>query len=325
MANPAHLAQSNPDGIALVQAETGETLIWAELHRRVVQTANTFHRHGLRPGDAIALCVENRFEFVSIVWAALSSGLRFTPISTRLLQPEIEYILADCGALVLVHSDRTRVAARAGEALDHPPWIIDLDAAECPLDPGVDELAIHKRSEGVPMLYSSGTTGRPKGVWRTAPSAPIDGLQGPDLAMAAVYEIDDESVYLSTAPLYHSAPISFLIRMNRLGATTVIIDGFDPTAALAHIESYRVTHSQWVPTMFVRMLRLDDTERNRHDLSTHQVAVHGAAPCPVHVKEAMLDWWGPIIHEYYAGTEGVGTCLISQMNGSGTRGPSDAP
>jgi long-chain acyl-CoA synthetase len=310
MAHPGNIARRNPDGIALIQAETGDTLSWSQLHQRAVQTANTFHRHGLRPGDAIAMCLENRFEFVSVVWAALYSGLRFTPISARLLQPEIEYILADCGARALIHSNRTLVAARAGDALDDPPWIINVDASDSPFDATAEEAPVYERSEGVPMLYSSGTTGRPKGVWRAAPASPVEELQPADLAMAAVYQIDEQSVYLSTAPLYHSAPISFLVRMNRVGSTTVIMDRFDPAAALSHIETYRVTHSQWVPTMFVRMLRLSDTERTRHDLSTHRVAVHGAAPCPVHVKEAMFEWWGPIIYEYYAGTEGVGTCLI---------------
>ncbi len=310
MAHPGIVAGRNPDGIALIQAETGDTLTWSQLHRRAVRTANVFHRHGLRPGDSIALCVENRFEFVSIVWAALYSGLRFTPISTRLLQPEVEYILADCGAQALVHSGRTRAAAAAAAALAEPVWSIDVDASDSPFDPHPDETPEYERSEGVAMLYSSGTTGRPKGVWRAAPDSPVEELQPADAAMAAVYQIDERSIYLSTAPLYHSAPISFLARMNRIGATTVIMERFDPAAALAHIETHRVTHSQWVPTMFVRMLRLDDAARTRHDLSTHRVAVHGAAPCPVHVKQAMLDWWGPIIHEYYAGTEGAGTCLI---------------
>ena len=239
MAHPGNIALRNPDGIALIQAETGDTLTWSQLHHRAVQTANTFHRHGLRPGDAMAMCVENRFEFVSVVWAALYSGLRFTPISTRLLQPEIEYILADCGARVLVHSDRTPVAASAAEALDDPPWVINIDASDSPLDPTAEEAPVYERSEGVPMLYSSGTTGRPKGVWRAAPAAPVEALQPADVAMAAVYQIDDQSVYLSTAPLYHSAPISFLARMNRIGATTVIMDRFDPAAAVAHIETYR--------------------------------------------------------------------------------------
>ena len=161
------------------------------------------------------------------------------------------------------------------------------------------------------MLYSSGTTGRPKGVWRAAPDVPVEKLHSADVAMAAVYQIDERSIYLSTAPLYHSAPLSFLARMNRFGATTVIMERFEAATALTHIDTYRVSHSQWVPTMFVRLLRLDDAERSRHDLSTHRVAVHGAAPCPVHVKQAMLDWWGPIVYEYYAGTENAGTCLIA--------------
>ena len=310
MAHPGIVAARNPDGIALIQAETGDTLTWSQLHRRAVQTANVFHRHGLRPGDSIALCLENRFEFVSVVWAALYSGLRFTPISTRLLQPEVEYILADCGARALVHSARAQAAAAAAGALADPVRSIDVDASDSPFEPDPNEAAEYERSEGVAMLYSSGTTGRPKGVWRAAPDAPVEKLQPGDAAMAAVYQIDERSTYLSTAPLYHSAPISFLARMNRIGAATVIMERFDPAAALAHIDTYRVTHSQWVPTMFVRMLRLDDAERSRHDMSTHRVAVHGAAPCPVHVKQAMLDWWGPIIYEYYAGTEGAGTCLI---------------
>ncbi len=310
MAHPGIVAARNPDGIALIQAETGDTLTWSQLHRRAVQTANVFHRHGLRPGDSIALCLENRFEFVSVVWAALYSGLRFTPISTRLLQPEVEYILADCGARALVHSARAQAAAAAAGALADPVRSIDVDASDSPFEPDPNEAAEYERSEGVAMLYSSGTTGRPKGVWRAAPDAPVEELQPADAAMAAVYQIDEWSIYLSTAPLYHSAPISFLARMNRIGAATVIMERFDPAAALAHIDTYRVTHSQWVPTMFVRMLRLDDAERSRHDMSTHRVAVHGAAPCPVHVKQAMLDWWGPIIYEYYAGTEGAGTCLI---------------
>jgi long-chain acyl-CoA synthetase len=310
MAHPGIVAGRNPEGIALIQAETGEMLTWSQLHRRAIQAANVFHRQGLRPGDSIALCLENRFEFVSVVWAALYSGLRFTPISTRLLQPEVEYILADCGARALVHSARTQAAAAAAGALADPVRSIDVDASDSPFDPDPNEAPEYERSEGVAMLYSSGTTGRPKGVWRAAPDAPVEELQPADAAMAAVYQIDERSIYLSTAPLYHSAPISFLARMNRIGAATVIMERFDPAAALAHIDTYRVTHSQWVPTMFVRMLRLDDAERSRHDLSTHRVAVHGAAPCPVHVKQAMLDWWGPIIYEYYAGTEGAGTCLI---------------
>ena len=160
------------------------------------------------------------------------------------------------------------------------------------------------------MLYSSGTTGKPKGVWRPAPDEPVEDLGPADRAAAEAFGITPDSVYLSPAPLYHSAPITFLIQMGRIGAATVIMERFDPAESLAAIERYGVTHSQWVPTMFVRMLRLPDEERNRHDLSSHVFAIHGAGPCPIAVKEAMLDWWGPIIHEYYAGTEGAGMCRI---------------
>ncbi len=160
------------------------------------------------------------------------------------------------------------------------------------------------------MLYSSGTTGKPKGVWRPAPDEPVEDLGPADRAAAQAFGITTDSVYLSPAPLYHSAPITFLIQMGRIGAATVIMERFDPAESLAAIERYHVTHSQWVPTMFVRMLRLPEDERTRHDLSSHVFAIHGAGPCPIAVKEAMLDWWGPIIHEYYAGTEGAGMCRI---------------
>jgi long-chain acyl-CoA synthetase len=160
------------------------------------------------------------------------------------------------------------------------------------------------------MLYSSGTTGRPKGVWRPAPPEPVEELPPGDRMSAMAYGITPESVYLSPAPLYHSAPLTFLVQMGRIGAATVVMERFDPLAALECIERHRVTHSQWVPTMFVRMLRLTSDERARFDLSSHVFAIHGAGPCPIPVKEQMLDWWGPIIHEYYAGTEGAGTCVI---------------
>jgi acyl-CoA synthetase (AMP-forming)/AMP-acid ligase II len=311
MAHPGIHAASRPDAPALIMAATGETISWAELRRRSVAAANMLHDLGLRAGDPVAFCIENRPEFAVLVWACHDAGYRYTPISTRLTPDEVAYIVGDCGASVFLHSEQTAAAARIASALDGVEHVVDIDDHD-PLHSGddVDADPRYVRAEGIGMLYSSGTTGKPKGVWRPAPGEPVEDLGPADRAAAQAFGITPDSVYLSPAPLYHSAPITFLIQMGRIGAATVIMERFDPAESLAAIERYGVTHSQWVPTMFVRMLRLPEEERTRHDLSSHVFAIHGAGPCPIAVKEAMLDWWGPIIHEYYAGTEGAGMCRI---------------
>ncbi len=326
MAHPGIHARERPDDVALIVAPNGPTLTWAELRRRAVQAANALHDLGLRPGDAVAFCVENRAEFAVLVWACLDSGLRFTPVSTRLTADEVAYIAGDCGAAVYLHTART--SATAPRPSSSVEVVIDIDAGD-PLGDLRDDPPRYERAEGVAMLYSSGTTGRPKGVWRPAPPGPIEELPPGDAMLAALYGITAGSVYLSPAPLYHSAPLTFLVQMGRIGAATVVMERFDPHEALGCIERHRVTHSQWVPTMFVRMLRLPAADRDRYDLSTHRFAIHGAGPCSIPVKEAMLDWWGPIIHEYYAGTEGAGTCVIGPQEwlahkgsvGRSVRGP----
>jgi long-chain acyl-CoA synthetase len=305
VAHPGHHAAARPDDVALVISPSGETITWADLRRRIVQAANALHDLGVRAGDGVAFCVENRVEFAVLVWACLDAGFRYTPISTRLTADEVAYIVGDCGASVFLHTAKTTASATGVTGVR----IIDLDAGD-PLGCALDDQPRYERVEGVAMLYSSGTTGRPKGVWRPAPPEPVEELPPGDRMSALAYGITPESVYLSPAPLYHSAPLTFLVQMGRIGATTVVMERFDPLAALECIERHRVTHSQWVPTMFVRMLRLTSAERARFDLSSHVFAIHGAGPCPIPVKEQMLDWWGPIVHEYYAGTEGAGTCVI---------------
>lgn len=310
MANPAHHARLRPDSAAVTIAETGESLSWAQLHARAVSLANRFYDMDLRAGDPVAFCLENRLDFAAAVWAAQYSGLRYTPISSRLTRDEIAYIVADCDTTVLVHSNVTADVCRAiPQEVARPLELVDLDDGSIGLD---DDGATprYDRVEGVAMLYSSGTTGRPKGVRRPAPPEPIEELPPGDRILATAYGIDTKSVYLSTAPLYHSAPLTFLLQMGRIGAETVVMGRFDAASALAYIERYGVTHSQWVPTMFVRLLNLTEGQRDANDLSSHRFAIHGAGPCAIHVKEAMLDWWGPIIHEYYAGTEGAGMCVI---------------
>jgi len=305
MAHPGHHAAARPDDPAVIMATSGSVTTWAELHHQAVGTANLLHDLGLRAGDPVAFCVENRPEFVALIWACQYAGFRWTPISTRLTADEVAYIVADCGASVLVHSSQTAEICADGAVTTR---LVDVDVT-CLADLDGDQPR-YDRVEGVSMLYSSGTTGRPKGVWRAAPSEPIEELSDADRFRAEVIGISEGSVYLSTAPLYHSAPITFVMQVGRLGVPIVVMERFDPELSLASIERHRVTHSQWVPTMFVRLLRLPAEVRSRHDLSSHRWALHGAGPCSVATKRAMLDWWGPIVHEYYAGTEGAGTCLI---------------
>ena len=309
MAHPGVHAAIRPDAAALIMAATGEITTWAELRQRSVAAANKLHDLGARAGDSVAFCIENRPDFAVLVWACHDAGYRYTPISTRLTSEEITYIVDDCGASVVLHSERTSRATADVDALDGVDHVVNIDAPNA-LGVAGDSAPRYERAEGIGMLYSSGTTGKPKGVWRPAPTEPIEELGPADRGAARAFGITPDSVYLSPAPLYHSAPITFLIQMGRIGATTVIMERFDPAESLAIIEQYGVTHSQWVPTMFVRMLRLSDDERSRHDLSSHVFAIHGAGPCSIAVKEAMLEWWGPIIHEYYAGTEGAGMCRI---------------
>jgi len=300
-------------------AGTGATLTWAELHDQAVGWANHLHDLGLRPGDAVAICLENRFEFVSALWACQYAGFRYTPISTRLTATEATYIVDDCEARSCFVSDKT------ADNIINEVAVINVDHGS-PVAGGPPH---YERAEGWPMMYSSGSTGQPKGVRKPAPPEPVEAMPPGVAASGQAFSLDADTVYLSTAPLYHSAPIDFLIQMTRLGSTTVIMERFDAAGALAAIETHRVTHSQWVPIMFIRMLGLTEPERARHNLSSHRWAIHGAGPCTIATKEAMLEWWGPIIHEYYAGTEGSGLCMIGPQEwlthkgsvGRSVRGP----
>jgi len=170
------------------------------------------------------------------------------------------------------------------------------------------------------MLYSSGTTGRPKGIRKPIKGDPLGTPQSPVDVGGTLYGVSEQSIYLSPAPLYHSAPLRFNMGLLKKGGTCIVMERFDPEAALALIERYKVSHSQWVPTMFVRMLKLPAEVRTRYDLSSHKVAVHAAAPCPIEIKQQMIDWWGPILHEYYAGTEGNGFCAINSEDWLAHRG-----
>jgi len=315
---PGELARSQPDKIAYRMASSGETVSYKQLDEASNRGAQLFRSLGLQAGDHVALHMENNARFFEICWAAQRAGLIYTAISSRLTASELEYIVSDSGARVYIGSHKLReVAERAapsmanldgrylvGGAIDgFADW--EKSIADHAPDPIADEV------EGNDMLYSSGTTGRPKGV-----SIPFDGKPiGTPPAMLGLlqglYGARQDSVYLSPAPLYHAAPLRFNMAMMRLGATCIVMESFDAMEALRLIEAHRVTISQWVPSMFVRMFKLTDEQRAQHDLSSLQSAIHAAAPCPLPVKEKMIDWWGPVLFEYYAGTEGNGFTTIN--------------
>ena len=313
MYHPCHHAARTPDKPAYVMARSGEVVTYRQLEDRSNQGAQLFRALGLKRGDVIALLLDNDARFFEICFAAQRAGLLYTPMSTRLSAEEAEYIVRDCGAQLLVVSAQfaeqaAELARRnpevrwryavAGGLPGHASWE-DAIAAQFPA-------RIADESAGRDMLYSSGTTGRPKGVKTELLDEAIDAPVTLTKVVATLYGVGPDTVYLSPAPLYHAAPLRFNMSVMRFGGTSVIMERFDAEAALALIERYRVTHSQWVPTMFVRMLKLPQDVRGRHDLSSLRVAIHAAAPCPVPVKRAMIDWWGPVLYEYYAATEGNG-------------------
>ena len=261
----------------------------------------------------MAFCLENRIEFLTVAWAAHYAGLYYTAASSRLTSEELSYIVNDCGAKAFLTSSREApvvaefdaeipaVALRLSVGGPIPGYVPMEDAmADASPEPLPD------RGEASDMLYSSGTTGRPKGVKVPPPDAPLGAGNMVNVLFAALFGGGPEARYLSPAPLYHAAPLRFSMATQRLGGTVVLMEHFDPEEALRLIEHHRITTSQWVPTMFVRMLKLAPEVRERYDVSSLEVAIHAAAPCPVPVKTQMIDWWGPVLHEYYAGTEGNG-------------------
>ena len=311
--HPGIHAAKNPDKPAYVFAASGETVSYGDLEARSNQGAQLFRSLGLAVGDHIAIMMENHPAFFTLCWAAQRAGLYYTAISYRLQEEEVAYIVGDCEAKVFITTHAQRdLAARLAERLNVHRFMLDgaIEGFESweeavapqPRTPIADE------TEGADMLYSSGTTGRPKGIKVPLSGEPLGSAGGLLGLTQALYQMDENVRYLSPAPLYHSAPLRYNMAVMRHGGTSVIMERFDPEEALALIEKHRLTHGQFVPTMFVRMLKLPEADRLRYDVSSLKVAIHAAAPCPVPVKQAMMDWWGPVIHEYYAGTEGNGFC-----------------
>ncbi len=316
--HPSQVAARTPDKPALIMALSGETTSYAQLDARSNQGAHLFRKLGLRRGDMVAVMLENHPAFLEIAWSIQRAGLYLVCISSRLKPDEAEFILRDSGATVFVSSAAlgsvaSVLAQNLGDAIrpymlgDPLPGFGDFlaDRGAMPVEPIPDE------THGGDMLYSSGTTGRPKGVRAPLPEGPLD--TPPPIAPLAMeqFGFDENSVYLCPAPLYHAAPLRWSMLVQRLGGTVILMERYDSEIALDLIERYGITAGQFVPTHFVRMLKLPDDVRERYDISSLRVAIHAAAPCPVPIKHAMIAWWGPILWEYYAGTESNGLTAIS--------------
>jgi long-chain acyl-CoA synthetase len=311
---PAIHAQQHPDRPAFVMASSGAVTTYRELDARSNRLAHLLRATGLRQRDHFAVFMENNAHYLVTNVAGERTGLYYTCVNSFLTAQELAYIVDNSDSLVLITSRAKRdVAAQAfalcpklrlGLIVDAPSDAIfrnlDEACAEFPATPVADEWL------GTPMLYSSGTTGRPKGVLRPLPDNPPSQPLPLFHFLNKLWLYREGMVYLSPAPLYHSAPQAAVSLCIRNGGTAIVMEHFDPEQYLALIEKYRVTHSQLVPTMFNRLLKLPEQVRRRFDLSSLEVAIHAAAPCPVQIKERMIEWWGPIVHEYYGATEGLG-------------------
>ncbi len=296
-------------------ADSGEIVTHGELEARGNRLAHFLRSAGLQRLDHYAIFMENNVRYVETCAAGERAGLYYTCVNSFLIPDELAYILRNSESKVLITSVAKRDVALAAMrqspnvalclVVDGPgdgPAVRNLDEATA----GHPDTPIADESLGNAMLYSSGTTGRPKGILRPLPEQPPGQALPLYDALIRLWRFEDGMIYLSPAPLYHAAPNIGVNLTIRKGGTAVIMERFDPEQFLRLVETYRVTHSQSVPTMFSRMLKLPPDVRRRYDLSSMIVAIHAAAPCPVPVKQDMIDWWGPIILEYYGSTEGMG-------------------
>ncbi len=317
---PGNFVQSTPDKPAVIRPATGESITYRELDERSTQLARYFRSVGAKPGDHVALISNNDLRAFEVYWAALRSGLYITAVNWHLTAAEAAYIVDDCEATILVASGQASAAVPLDEKLI----------------PRVRHRLVYGGARGLRRLRRRGRCAvhcstrlaaawgltccirreRPagrRGIKGDLPEGEVNTTMDPYTAVfAPMYGFDSDTVYLCPAPVYHAAPLRFCGVINSVGGTVILMDAFEAETALELIGKYAVTHSQWVPTMFVRMLKLPKETRDRYDVSTVKVAIHAAAPCPPEVKTAMIDWWGgPVIYEYYASTEGSGATFIN--------------
>ncbi|MGV9802159.1 AMP-binding protein, partial [Mycobacterium sp. NPDC003449] len=311
---PGHHAAVRPDAVALIDGTTGRSVSYSELDLDAWRIARYFRALGLECGDTVALCVENCVEYVELLWGAHYAGLVYAPINTTLKESEIEYVVRNSGASVLVLSTtlapeiRVKLASAQGGVR-----IVEVDLTDgLPAEISDQPSALVPTVEGSVLFYSSGTTGKPKGIKPTVSEGALGTNPSPVVALLGyLLGFTPSSVYLSPAPLYHAAPLNYVLAVGQIGATVVVMRKFDAEGILEQIRRYRVTHTQMVPTMFTRLLALPVSSRKAADVTSLECVIQAAAPCRESVKRAMFDWFGPIIHEYYSGTEGLGVVYCS--------------
>ncbi|MGY4827618.1 AMP-binding protein [Sphaerotilaceae bacterium SBD11-9] len=313
----SRFAKTQPDKLALAFEPLGTTATFRELEHAANRAANAFADLGLRQGDCVVLCMDNSLELVAASLGAQRTGLYYVLASTKLSLADLHFIVEDSKASLLLLSYKTEAARQveAGAPRRGPTLAVNWPGADLPhwehhVLSASNELPKETRP-GREMLYTSGTTGRPKGVRKPPFTGPFDQVDSRNAYAAEHVGLRSDAVYLSTAPLYHAAPNRYLSAAIHHGATSIVMESFDAHMALDLLKRHRCTHSTWVPTMFHRLLKLPADIRAQADVSSMRAAVHGAAPCPVHVKEAMIAWWGPVLYEYYSGTEGIGATSIT--------------
>lgn len=321
MSYPREFVRNQPDKLAVIVEPGGQHLTYKQLEEEANRAAQLFRSLGLKPGDKVAFCLENCADIFVFYWGAQRSGLYIVPVSSRLTEDEISYILQDSDASLFLTSDvisteldrihraNSRIHLfKLGEAVTgFGHWRRAMEVQ--PADPIADEC------RGMIMFYSSGTTGRPKGI--VPPSVegqPIDEPDRLQMMLEALYGANNDTCYLCPAPLYHAAPLGYSLTIHRFGGTVVVMEKFDPAGALQLIEKHQISMAQFVPTHFVRMLKLDENQRKAAKTGSLKTVIHAAAPCPVPVKQAMIEWWGPVLIEYYAGSEGNGFTFIDSKD-----------
>jgi acyl-CoA synthetase (AMP-forming)/AMP-acid ligase II len=320
--HPSVHARERPEAAAIIMVSSGETVSWQQLEERSNRGAQLFRSLGLQVGDAIAIWMENNARYLEVCWAAHRAGLYFTPISSHLTAEEAAYIINDSGARVVVTSSgiggaATTLLADPGKYLQRDPTIFAVGGSMAGAGDwvrardGMPASRIADETAGQHMVYSSGTTGRPKGIRLPLSGAAADAPLAFTAMLQGQYGVTTDTVYLSPAPLYHTSPLVYCMNIQSVGGTVVILEKFDPEAFMAAVERFQVNSTQMVPTMFVRLLKLSPEIRERFDHSSLRVVIHAAAPCPVPVKHQMIDWWGPILYEFYGGSEANGSTYIT--------------